>query len=286
MTWAHRRQLTVVLIIMFFLTAIAAYPVYKIFFEVVPSCFDNKKNGTESGIDCGGSCTKVCKAGAADVVVHWRRVFQVVPGVYSVAAEVENINATYAAFEVPYTFSLLDRDKVEIAYRKGTAYIAPHTTSIIFEGNLQTGTREPQSVNFEIVTNPQWYENGAADKPLPRISNEVLENGNPTTGVNVDGKTVAQPLPKYSVRLSNDTFDQMTNLEAVAVLYDKNGNAVGVSKTVVDTINGQSSRDIVFTWRMPFTAPVVNKGVILTYVPTQRERESIMLNPVTQAVGQ
>lgn len=280
MTWSHKRQFIIIGILFLFVCAILAYPTYQIFFNKIPTCFDNSKNGDETGVDCGGSCAKICKAGAADVVVHWRRVFQVAPGVYSVAAEIENINGTYAAFQVPYVFSLLDGQKVQIAERKGVAYIAPRTTSIIFEANLETGTRMPQAVNFQIVTNPQWYEGVATDRPLPRISNEELENTDASTAIDVSGESVNQALPKYTARLSNDTLDEMKQLEVVAVLYDKEGNAVAVSKTAVDSIAKQSYKDVVFTWRLPFKTSVVSKQMYITYVPSQKEREAIMLNPV------
>jgi hypothetical protein len=43
--------------------------VYKSFFVEIPTCSDVKQNGSETGIDCGGSCTQVCRVQAVSVNV-------------------------------------------------------------------------------------------------------------------------------------------------------------------------------------------------------------------------
>ena len=38
------------------------------------------------------------------------------------------------------------------------------------------------------------------------------------------------------------------NMDVVAILYDKNDNAIAASKTVVAKIGGESSQVVYFTW--------------------------------------
>ncbi len=277
MTWAQKRQTIVLLIIIFTLIIVSAYPIYILFIKKTASCFDNLKNQDETGIDCGGSCSKVCKASAADINVHYRRVFKVSEGIYSVVAEVENLNSTYVSFDVPYTFKIFDKDGVTISEVKGTSYIPQHGTFIIFEGGLKTGTRIPQNVKFEIQANPTWYEVGKGDisnSSLPRISNEELINGEATTSTSVT--------PIYKATLVNDTLNQISNIEAIALLSDVNGNAVASSKTIIDNIAPQSEKNIVFTWRIPFTSNIVNKHVYLVHTLTPEEQRHIQSNPVVK----
>src|SRR3989344_4463131 len=90
--WASRRKsiylglIVVVLTLIFFL-------VFWNFWYTAPNCFDGFRNGDEEGVDCGGSCTLVCKASVIRPIVRWDpRLFEVLPGVWSALVYVENPN--------------------------------------------------------------------------------------------------------------------------------------------------------------------------------------------------
>lgn len=79
MTWAFRRQMLYaggVIILLLGLGFLFLRP----YFVKAPSCMDNKKNGTETGIDCGGSCTLACLNQVDPIAILWARSFRVVPG--------------------------------------------------------------------------------------------------------------------------------------------------------------------------------------------------------------
>src|SRR3989344_9365646 len=95
MTWALKRQLFYVFVLVLFFAVfgfLIAYPR----FNKAPSCIDNKQNGTETGVDCGGSCLRPCGSQVDDIAVLWARAFRVIPGQYNAVAYLENQNRNTA----------------------------------------------------------------------------------------------------------------------------------------------------------------------------------------------
>lgn len=89
-------------------------------FRVAPTCFDGLQNGNESGIDCGGSCSRYCDAIAVPLVFKWARSFEVVPGRYNALAIVENQNSGAGVMSIPYEFKLYDENNIFITRRTET----------------------------------------------------------------------------------------------------------------------------------------------------------------------
>ena len=57
-SWSSERKSVYALIMLVIVLALIGVPSYFLFYTP-PSCTDGVKNGTEQGIDCGGSCTKL-----------------------------------------------------------------------------------------------------------------------------------------------------------------------------------------------------------------------------------
>ena len=74
--------------------------IYFLFLKPAPSCFDNKQNQGEEGIDCGGPCSKVCIPQAIKTITVVNRVvwLEASPNNYVAFAEVKNDNSDFAAF--------------------------------------------------------------------------------------------------------------------------------------------------------------------------------------------
>mgnify|MGYP001603118756 CR=1 FL=1 len=89
MNWAQRRKLIYILIVLAFFGAIAAAVIYKAT-NVPASCIDQKQNGDEKGVDCGGSCNTYCANELSDPVVQWVRVFPVTPGIVHAVAYIQH----------------------------------------------------------------------------------------------------------------------------------------------------------------------------------------------------
>ena len=237
-SWGHRQQAKIIgtaIVIAVVLIGLAAY--YG-FFNHQPTCFDGKQNGNETGIDCGGSCQKVCLADILNPLVKYTRIFQAGDGLYGAVAIIENPNPLLLAENVPYTFKVFDKDGVEIVERHGTIFIPPHKTIPIFEGGLKTGIRVPAKLAFQFDQPPSWQRSDNFIEPPLQITNE---NFNMATGS-----------ARLDADLLNQNPDDFKNITVIALLYDDQSNVFAGSQTVVDTLNRRSSVHLVFTWPRVF----------------------------------
>lgn len=200
-----------------------------------PTCFDGKQNGKESGVDCGGSCRKVCEAEAVAPKILWARAFQASPGVYNAAAYIENPNIYSAAKDVPYIFRLFDEQNILVYERKGKTDIEQNNSFVVFEPNINTGNRNAKFAFFEFEKVPDWQRTEAeiATKDL-KIRTLALEQN--TTPV------------RFQAAIENSSFESISDIEAVAVLYNAAGNAIAVSRTVLDAIPAEGETTATFTW--------------------------------------
>jgi hypothetical protein len=109
MSWASRRQFQYIGGLVAFLAIIAliiAWPTI----TRKPTCTDGKQNGGENGVDCGGSCQKICNADVSEPIVLWSRAFPVTGNIYNLVSFVENRNKEAAVMQVSYEFRIYSTD--------------------------------------------------------------------------------------------------------------------------------------------------------------------------------
>lgn len=214
-----------------------------------PICFDGKQNGGEAGVDCGGPCSKLCPNQAHAPVVLWTRAFQTSPGVYAVAAYVENNNTGAGAKQVPYAFRLYDEQNLLVVEKDGVADIPPQEIVPLFESNINAGTRTVAHAFLEFSQTPVWNKPALGTLPSVRVTNLQLESGS----------------ARLSADVVNEGSSDLNTLTLVAVLFDANGTAVNASKSTLGRIPRGASQPVVFTW------PAQNAGVVraeITPVPS------------------
>lgn len=234
--WATTRKLAYTIgVIMFF--TITGIGVYFLQYYKQPTCTDKKQNGNEEGVDCGGSCSVVCMASVAEPIILWSRTFPVSRGLYNAVAYIENPNANLGVKMVTYRFKLYDEENVLVAERVGKAFIAPNERFAIFEPRINTGERIPKRAFFEFIKFSDWTK---LDKDMPKILIRGEKFSNITTS------------PRVDATLQNGTIVDISNINAVVIVYDKNDNAMAVSSTQVDKLKADSSYNVAFTWDVPF----------------------------------
>jgi hypothetical protein len=219
---------------------------FKVFYKA-PSCFDGIQNGDEQGIDCGGSCQRLCASAFLPPVVSWSRLENVAPGLYNVATYIINPNAKAGSAPVPYRVILYDKDGVEITEYTGTIGLPPQRNTLAFRGAVSTGKRIPARVLFEFAQAPDWK---VQTDPLKAISIGKKDYSEDSTGASL------------IVELDNKAVDQIGPTDVYAVLYDKDGNAIGFSKTVIDGITGYAAATAPFTWPTSFDGKVISIEVL------------------------
>ncbi len=245
-SWSQRRKLLYGGITVVVLAAAVFLPAFFWFYKA-PTCFDGLKNGDETGVDCGGSCQRLCSNSFLAPSVAWTRLEQVAPGLYNVAVYIINPNASVGASAVPYHVILYDNQGVEITEYDGTITIPPHRNTLAFNGAVSTAKRIPVKALFEFTAAPDW-----------------TSQADPLTAIAVGDKNYAESSSSasLSVTLKNTGVYAIGRTDVYAVLYDKDGNALGFSKTILDGIPGYGSAVAPFTWPTSWNGAVISIEVL------------------------
>lgn len=240
MSWAATRQLLFALGVVALIAAVLA-SIYAFFIYSPASCNDRVQNGTEVGIDCGGSCALLCEA--PPIVVSWARSVQVARGVYHAVAEIKNSDTT-ARGEFPYTVSVFDAKNILIAERKGVFMIEPGEVTPLFEANIVTGERVP-SRTFVDVGEGVFYRGERTGSPLRVLSFELDESGD-----------------RLRAQVQNQTVFPVGETEVTALLYNDAGVLVGASQTVVEGFGARERKELIFTWQEAFNPTPARLDVV------------------------
>lgn len=241
MNWAFRRQFFYALAILIALGLVLT-GVWFGFFYHASTCSDGTQNQDETGIDCGGSCTKLCTAPLVSAL--WARAVEAGPGVYHAVALVRNPETDAGTDALPYTFSLYDADNVLIAERNGTMYLAPGEVAPLFAGDIITGNRIPVRafVRFGTAT---WEKMKNEQNPI-RVTSQELD----------------QEALRLAARIVNTTALPVPRVVIIALLYDADGNLVNASQTTVSDLPPRGEKDIAFTWQRPFAEDILRIDVV------------------------
>src|SRR3989338_6097159 len=106
--WSRRRKTFIFSIILLFVIVVIGLPAF-LFFYRTPTCFDSKQNGDETGVDCGGSCQKLCTAESLPLILKGDpRVLELADNTFEVAALIENPNINGEIYRAAYTLKLYD----------------------------------------------------------------------------------------------------------------------------------------------------------------------------------
>ena len=249
MTWALKRQLLYIGIVIVFLGFIG-FLIISPSLNKAPTCTDGKQNGDETGIDCGGSCQLACTYQVDEISIKWSRAFRVVSGRYNAVAYLENHNKNVAINKINYRFRFADKDNIYIGKREGSTYVPPSGKFAVFEPAIDMGNSVPVYTTFEFMEAPVWIQ-----VPQEKIDQlKVL-----VSDINLVNEDTS---PALSVTIKNNSLFQIPEVNIIAILYDKLGNAVSTSRTYLDVLEGEQSSVANFTWIEPFTQKIISKEII------------------------
>ena len=236
MTWASKRQASIIIVLFVLATIPILFIVYKIN-TIPPTCSDKKQNQQEVGIDCGGPCSLLCQSQVSNLIVSWKRFFLVGDGVYNVVVYVENPNTGAGARDVGYQIRVLNKDGISMYERHGMTTMPAKRSVPIIETSLSLGGQVPVRIEFKFDDELVWTKQDIKEVPLV-ASNNSFTNSTSST--------------KLITNIVNKDFNSYSKIEVVAILYDEAGNAVGASRTFIDSIGGNQTIPITFTWPVPF----------------------------------
>ena len=251
-SWANRRKLTYISVTVITLVIVVGVPTFFLLYKP-PTCSDGIQNQGEQGIDCGGPCRTLCQSDFLAPSIIWAKYEPVAPGIYNLAAYVENPNINGAAVNVPYSFSVYDNQGLLIVEKEGTMTIPANRNTLAFVGGVNTGQRIPFKVTFQFTAPPLWQ------KSHDTLSNLVVTNKSYTESANSAA---------LQVTFGNNALTPYDTITTYVVLSDANGNAIGFSKSEIDEIAPGAKTTIPFTWPFSLKGAVVTEDVYPVISPT------------------
>ncbi len=236
MDWRHRRQLAIFSVIVLFF-AVIVYFIYAANREI-PTCFDQRQNQNEEGVDCGGNCISCQLLTIRDIQTVWTKLVPVRLGSYDAAAFVKNPNLYFGTLNLQYEFELLDDKGASIALREGTTYLLPGEDAVIIEPDIRSSL-DARTVNFKI-RNVSWgrtYELAPHyDVGFGKRDYRVVENP----------QKIKQSIVETSI--FNNTAEAFSRADAQVLLYDANKNVIAVNLTAIEDLQPGETRPITFQW--------------------------------------
>jgi len=247
MSWAQQRKATYTLSFVTIIVIILII-IFFTFFNKKATCSDSVQNQGETGIDCGGPCSMLCRADYTSPTVLWVRWAKILKsGTYNLLAYAENPNIGVGASNVPYTFKIYDKDNILLYTKTGSASIPANNNFVVFESGIDVHDKVPARVDFQFSNQYAWQKVANLEQYITVASKTV---SNESTS------------PKVFATLKNSSLNQINNIQSVAILYDQDGNAIAFSKTLTDGIASGSTADIVFTWPEIFSNQVQKIDIV------------------------
>lgn len=254
MDYRRKKQIIIVLIILAILGLLGTGAYYKWFYRA-PTCFDNKQNQGETGVDCGSPCAMSCELlTVKDLQVEWAEAVFLKDGLYDLAAKVDNVNPNYGLGHFDYTFKLLGAQGELIAQKQGSSFILPGQKKYIIETNVAAGAKpvkaelaitSAQKTDWQRLTNdfatPDIF---VQDKQFKYLENQAGQ------AASLAGVAQASGVVKNN---SNFDFDKIV---ISVVLFDVNKEIIGVNKTEVYTVPAGEERYFSALWFSPLSDEV------------------------------
>lgn len=244
MTWAQKRQLTIIGIILGALLILGSIGTASyVYLTDTSSCFDALQNGDERGIDCGGSCERICEADVRTVFVEFAQYVGDGPRA-DIVAQVTNPNTNADVFNATYTAELFTSGGDRIAIREGVVHIPARSTATIFVQDIAPNVPRSRLLGARAVVTLDniLYVDGT---PLPKPTVESFRWN--TTG----------SAPVLSVTITGDLDTELLRVPLTAIAFDEGGRVLAASRSVIDRLPRSESRSVFFTWSEQFPSEPV-----------------------------
>lgn len=233
MDFRSRRQLVIIAIAALILGGIGFF-VFKANLPE-PSCNDNRRNQGEEEIDCGGPCVPCALRRQKDLEIFWARFAKVRENTYDVAAEIRNPNVKLAASAITYEFKLFDTAGAAVAARQGKTFIYPGEIMHLAEIGLISG-RSIAKVALSI-RDAEWI--------LAETIGPDLIAGSKEYAVEEEGGGRRSAVKAI---IANRTIRDIPDIAVGVLVFDDQGNLLGVHRTAIEEIQAGQSRPVKFIW--------------------------------------
>lgn len=204
------------------------------------SCFDQKINQNEEGVDCGGVCEKKCVLvpQAKLSVEKSGFVESGVSGEYNLYAEVYNPNNNFGSGHFEYDIQLKDSSGMILGQISGESFILPGERKYLTATNFRSAAA-PSRVEL-LIGNVEWEEflsyNYAKDLQLKIVNQRYQEI---SSGI---GFSESLGL------LKNESPFDFSLIKIIAFLKDSSGQIIAFGSTAMNTVRSGESREFKVFW--------------------------------------
>lgn len=238
MDWQTRRKFLYLLAAAITTVAVVVFVLRDTFFPE-PTCKDNRQNGYEVGVDCGGTCPLLCVSEVVPLDVLWTRFIKSSDSTYDLVAMVSNKNINNAARTVKYTFMTYGAHGELIHESKGVT-VTPVNGDFPIVMQSVPFKVEPKAVTLTIEDGPHYRVVEKSTSPTISIGNERYEAGS---------------IPRVYATVLNRKRQTVRDLPVKVVLFDQDNNAYAVGQTIIPELGKEEAKVVSFTWGSPLPYP-------------------------------
>lgn len=237
MDYRLKKQLTIIAVILIFLVLLGA-GIYFFLLKPEPTCFDNKKNQGEIEIDCGGPCVPCEIYTVKDIETVWVKTIRSNGNLYDIVAKVRNPNPNFGTANFVYKFEIKGQDGQIIGTRQGSTFILPDEIKYLIEINFES-EKPVASANLiiEKVEKNNWQQLKDYQAPKIFVSDKNFRN-----------QTGLEYFAEASGMIRNETSFDFSKVFVSVVVFDRNQEVIGVSKTEASSVLSGEGRYFSTKW--------------------------------------
>ena len=253
-SWSLRRKRIIFLITLLCLVVLVGVPLF-FFLHKAPTCSDTIMNGDESGVDCGGSCQLLCRAGTLPLLSRGDpRLIEVATSTFETVIVVQNPNISASVSRAGFIFKIFSAtSSLPIKTIEGETFIPRGSTVALFEGPYVIEGVRPVRSTFEWKQDTLIWKRDQSAAPDLSIRSGILTN--------------AGTEPRLDGSVKNNSLENISNVELVALITDLNANIIGASKTFVESLPPGVENNLIFTWPRPFVGTTTSVEIIPRVLP-------------------
>ncbi len=237
MEWATKRKIIYAVATILLIVSFAVYKTRTIIFPE-PTCFDQKQNGYESGVDCGGSCMLRCNADISMVTVDWARAIKVSNGTYDFVGMLSNKNISSAPMSLSYIFTAFNKNGEVMKTVEGNTIVLISGSFPVIKQNISL-SETPARVLLKLNQEPYYATLENPKVPFVRVNNFSYEPGS---------------INRIYVNISNTTRNVYLKLPIRMVAYDEKDNAIAVGENILPSLDKEEQKQVVFVWHSPLSS--------------------------------
>jgi hypothetical protein len=214
-----------------------------------PTCFDNRKNQNETGVDCGGPCIS-CEIKSLKPVSVSNKYIIPLPDGIGIAVELVNQNADWGASSFVYTVTLKDQFGNSLGSFSGNSFIYGGELKYIVVPRVQVVGSSVASIEMDIQ-DPQWMPAMQFQKPDIEIQ---------------DLRTTDNQGIIVSANVYNKDARSFQNTQILALVFNRSGALIGASQTVIDSLSALEIKNVrvLFPKNLDLYQPIIAPTISLS----------------------